>query len=111
MRYRATTRVSVYRGTTTNDYGDEVDTDTTPVYVNVPASLIAQTRTQRNPSSGEVRVTHVVKCRIPRNRAVQKGDRVKDERTGQVYLLEDVTEPPADPGFSRDLSLTLSYTD
>jgi hypothetical protein len=111
VRFRATTTVSVYRGTTTNDYGDQVDTTTTPVYTGVPASLIQTSRRQRNPSSGEVRIVHTVRGRLPSNRTVLKGDRLKDERTGRFLVIEEVNEPPADPGFSRDLSLILSYTD
>jgi sulfur carrier protein ThiS len=111
VRFRATTTVDIYRGSTTNDYLDEVDTDTTPVYRAVPASLIPRSRRQKTPGTDEIRIVHTVACRLPSNRTVLKGDRVKDTRTGRSYVIEQIDEPPADPGFTRDLSLTLGYTD
>jgi hypothetical protein len=44
MQAIATTRLTVLRGTTTDAYGDEADTDTPHVHTGIPASLTEQAR-------------------------------------------------------------------
>jgi len=54
MQAVATTTIAILRGTTTDAYGDEQDTDT-PVHTGIPASLTEQSRrvtTRDDPTPG-----------------------------------------------------------
>ena len=104
----ATTTFSVLRGTTTEAWGDEQDTDT-PGHTGIPAALTEQTRrgTTRDdptPSSGRYAV-----ARVGAGTDVTDQDRVKDERTGAIYIVDAVSSM-ANPALTADLRLDLRRT-
>jgi hypothetical protein len=94
----ATTRVTILRGTSTDLFGDTVDTDTeagTEAQTDIPASLIEQTRTSRGPASGTPRVVRSAIARLPAGTDVTADDRIRDERTGRTYSVDQVNQPSA----------------
>lgn len=108
----ATTRLAVYRETTTNAMRDEVDDNTAPVIglERVAASVIERTKRVQDPASGIWRTIPYLRAR-PINPAVdiRQGDRVKDLRTGKFMTVDSITRT------SRSLAgaatLTLDLTD
>jgi hypothetical protein len=86
----ATTTVTVYRGTNTDEYGDEQDNNTVAA-TGLAASIIEQTRFTQDPSSMTPRVVRYVTGRVYANADVRPGDRIHDERTGDSYILDSVT--------------------
>jgi hypothetical protein len=108
MQAIATTTLTVLRGTTTDVYGDEQDTDT-PVATGVIASLVEQSRrvtTRENPTP---RIVRYAVARVPAGTDIRDQDRVRDERTGAVYIVE-APSSMANPAMAVDLRLDLRRT-
>lgn len=108
MIARATTTVSVLRGTSTNAFGDEIDTDT-PVYTGIPASLVEQTRRVTTRDNPTPRIVRYAVGRVTAGTDVTDQDRVKDERTNEVYIVEAVSSMNS-AAVSADLRLDLRRT-
>lgn len=104
----ATTTVSVFRGTTTDDYGDEADTDT-PLYTGIPASLTEQTRRVTTRDDPAPRIVRYAVARVAAGTDVTDQDRLRDERTGAVYIVDAVSSM-ANPALTADLRLDLRRT-
>ena len=111
MNAAATTTIRILSGTVTDAYGDEVDSLDAGSYRerNIKASLIEQSRQQRNPADGEIRSVQAVMGRVGGHVNIQVNDRVLDEQTGKIYLVEQVhqTRSPVNIG---DKILKLEYT-
>jgi Ni,Fe-hydrogenase III small subunit len=104
----ATTTVTVYRGTTTDVYDDEQDADTV-IYSGVVASITEQTRrvtTRENPAP---RIVRYAVGRVTAGTDITDQDRLRDERTGAVYVVEAVSSM-ANPAVAADLRLDLRRT-
>lgn len=108
MNGRATTTVSIYRGSTQDAYGDPVDDNTVapPIATGVICSIIEQTR--RAFIAAESRRTVVKNAfgRVVSGTDVIEGDRIKDERTGEFYFVE-ATSMPQSPFGAMDVRLVL----
>lgn len=105
MRATATTTMTVLRGTTTDGFGDEVDLDT-PVYTGLPFSLIEQSRRVSDPATGTPRIVRVVYGRTNAGTDLLTADRLRDERTGSVYVINAVTQQ-AGVGGTPDLRIDM----
>lgn len=104
----ASTTVAIMRGTTTNAWGDVVDDDSvTPVATGVLASLAITNTTRNNPDSQDIRTLRTYSCAMQSDVDVRETDRLLDERTGRIYVVESVTAPPG-PALTADLDLVLS---
>ena len=86
MSFLATTTVTVLRGVATDRFGDEVDTDTV-VAGNVPASILERPVTGTRPVSGRKDTPRTYALRCWRVNDVRQGDRIRDERTGFLYVV------------------------
>lgn len=73
-----------------DEFGDPTDSDTV-MAVGLPATITAQQERTRDPGSGQVTVIDwfLIELR-PRVFVFTERDRVKDERTGIVYQVENV---------------------
>jgi hypothetical protein len=107
VTFLATTLVSLYRGGSTNDYGDEVDDNTTADAEHIPASVIEQRQTIADPTTGTPRTVRVTVGRVRSGVDVRTGDRLRDERSGDLYVVEGVAQP-ASPVAVLDQRLDLS---
>lgn len=87
MKARANTRVTILRGTSTDAFGDPVDT-LTEVATGITASIIEQRKTVTNPVDGVVRRVRYTTGRLPAGTDLRDGDRVKDEKTGVIYMFD-----------------------
>lgn len=108
MQAIATTRLSVLRGTTTNAYGDEQDTDTA-VATGIPASLTEQSRRVTTRDDPTPRIISYAIARVAAGTDIRDQDRVRDERTGAVYIV-DAPSSMTNPALAVDLRLDLRRT-
>jgi hypothetical protein len=86
MSFLATTRITIKRGTATDRYGDEVDTDTT-VATDVGASILEKPVTGARPSSGRKDTPRGYFLRVWNSVDIRQDDRVVDQRTGLTYVV------------------------
>jgi hypothetical protein len=108
MQAIATTRVSILRGTTTDTWGDEQDTDTA-LYTGIPASLIEQSRRVTTRDDPTPRIVRYAVARVPANTDVTDQDRLRDERTGATYIVDSVSAM-TNPAIAVDRRLDLRRT-
>jgi hypothetical protein len=104
----ATTRLTVYRGTTTDAYGDDQDTNT-PVATGIPASLVEQSRRVTTRDDPTPRVVRYAVARVTAGTDITDQDRLVDERTGAVYIVDAVSSMTS-PAVASDLRLDLRRT-
>lgn len=100
-----TTTVSVLRGTTTDGFGDVVD-GTTVAASGIPFSLIERTRTVFVPADNRVQQIAIITGRGPATMDVAAGDRLRDERTGLLYVIDNVSSQQ-NPAIMPDIRLDL----
>jgi hypothetical protein len=105
---RATTTLSVLRGTSTDGYGDEVDTDT-PHATGIPASLVEQTRRVTTRDDPTPRIVRYAVGRVTAGTDVTDQDRIRDERTGATYIVDAVSAMNS-AAVAADLRLDLRRT-
>lgn len=101
--------VSILRGTTTNAWGDEIDdpNGAQVVATGVPISLAVTNTTASDPTSQQIRVIRSITGAMQSDTDVRETDRLRDDATGAVYIVESVTQPLG-PGFVGDLDLVLA---
>lgn len=102
----ATTRITIMRGTEVNESGDETDVGV-PIYEHMPASLVERGHTTFDRASQTRRTIRDVMCVLPPWADVTSDDTIRDERTGQFYMVEDITRQPSLMGGPSYLILTL----
>lgn len=95
MIVKPNTVVDILGGASTeNEWGDPVD-GVEPIHADIPAAIIENPRQvvadegQREP----VTIVYVI-CYVPRRYDVTNAQRVRDARTGTVYVIDKVTRPP-----------------
>lgn len=90
--FLATTTAQVVRGSTVNALGDDVaGVAVVAGLAKVPVSIIEKGRKVYLPESGELRTVRYVVGRARSNVDIRKGDRLVDNRTGNTYLVDEVT--------------------
>jgi hypothetical protein len=104
----ATTTLTVYRGTSTDAYGDEVDNDTIAAS-GIPASIVEQTRRVTTRDDPTPRIVQSATGRVTAGTDITDQDRVKDERTGAVYIVDAVSSM-TNAAVAADLRLDLRRT-
>lgn len=104
----ATTTLAILRGTTTDAWGDEQDTDT-PVHTGIPASLTEQTRRVTTRDDPTPRIVRYAVARVAAGTDVTDQDRIRDERTGATYSIDAVSSM-TNPALTADLRLDLRRT-
>jgi hypothetical protein len=108
MQAIATTKISILRGTTTDGYGDEQDTNTV-VAAGIPASLTEQSRRVTTRDDPTPRIVRYAVARVPARTDVTDQDRVLDELTGAKYIV-DAVSGMANPAIEVDRRLDLRRT-
>lgn len=93
---------TIFRGSTTNQFGDSVDSNT-PLMTGVPVTLIETGKKVQDPSTPTPRTVREVYLNAPYWTGIQNTDRVLDERTQDVYIVISVTRPPTLTGAPVDL--------
>jgi hypothetical protein len=104
----ATTTVSILRGTTTDAYGDEQDTDTV-IASGIPAALTEQTRRVTTRDDPTPRIIRSAVARVAAGTDVTDQDRLRDDRTGATYII-DAVSAFANPAITPDIRIDLRRT-
>jgi hypothetical protein len=100
-----TTTVSVLRGTTTDDLGDVID-NLTVAASGIVFSLIEQRKTVFVPSANRLQQVMIAIGRGPADMDVTAADRIKDERSGLIYVIDNVSRVQS-PVTMNDVRLDL----
>lgn len=108
MLARATTTLTVYRGTSTDAYGDVQDVNT-PVHTGIPASLVEQTRRVTTRDDPTPRIVRYAVGRVTSGTDITDQDRLLDERTGGIYIVDAVSTMNS-AAVAADLRLDLRRT-
>ena len=101
----ATCTASILRGTTTDAFGDPLDTATV-VTSGVLAAIREDTRTVFDQATQTPRVVRRIRGVMPSDTEVRDTDRIRDDTNNVTYIVTEVTAP-RQPGFSPDLQLEL----
>lgn len=101
-----TTTVSILRGTTTNDAGDVLDSNTV-VYSGIPASVMERTRNGIDTLTQDPRVYHYTTMRVAAGTDILDTDRILDESTQLMYAVTDVARL-ASPVHTPDIRVDLT---
>ena len=88
----ANTTCSVLTGSTVNQFGDVIDSNT-PRISGLPITLIETGKTVQDPSTPTPRTVREIYCSVPEWAGVLNTDRIMDERTQDVYIVISVTKP------------------
>lgn len=102
----ANTSCTIFRSTTSNQYGDEVDSNT-PFISSLPVTLIETGKSVQDPSTPTPRTIRQIYASVPEWAGILSTDRLMDERTGDVYIIISVTKPPTIIGAPVDTVLQL----
>lgn len=119
MNFLATTTVSILRGTSENEYGDEIDTALPGdvIATGIPASIMEQRtplsprgrRTVMQQANETPRDVRWLNIRLPAGTDVQQGDRLRDENSGHIYHVDTVASDSS-PVTSIDLRIEARQT-
>jgi hypothetical protein len=86
VSFLANTTISIKRGTYTDDYGDETDSDEV-VASGIGASILERPVTGGRPASGRKDTTRTYALRVWKPIDLRQDDRVVNERTKEVYVV------------------------
>lgn len=103
----ANTTVTVYRGTTTSDLGDEEDADT-PIAIEVPLWIKEMSKTVVRGDGQTPQIVRWYTGRATSGANIQAHDRLLDEKTGRRYLVDSTSPDDSGIGGRRsDLKICL----
>ena len=93
--------ISLLRGTTSNQFGDTVDSNV-PVITDLPVTLIETGKSVQDPSTPTPRTIRQIYLNIPQWTGILNTDRILDQATGDIYIVISVTKPPTITGAPVD---------
>lgn len=99
------TTVTILGGNTQSDYGDVLDSDE-PAGSNIPAAIVEGRQVVATEADSQARVIRYYTGRLPHGTVVDDTNRLQDERTGDVYSIDNVTYP-LNPIVPQDVRLDL----
>jgi hypothetical protein len=103
----ATTTISVLRGTKTNRFGDRTNVGV-PIYTGIPAALIETGKQVFDRATARPQTIRTTKAVVDEWVDILTSDTIKDERTGDYFIVEDVMRQPT-LGPPPDKILTLRW--
>jgi hypothetical protein len=106
VRHEPTHTVSVFRGTTTDDFGDPMDDNTTPVKTGVLVSIGQRSRRVQAANDQTPRVVRHYTGYADPTEDIRRNDRLIDQ-SGRVYLVDNTDTSAPVSGFQPDLELEL----
>lgn len=108
MYSRATTTITVFRGTEIDDWGDPKDS-TTPVAVGIRASILEQKIYARGEITLQPRNLRYARLRVTKGTDVRTNDRVLDEKTQDLWTISNITVMQ-NPVVGQDTRIDLTLT-
>lgn len=107
----ATTRGAILRGTTEDEFGEQVDgTDPAPGLEDFPCSIVERSVDVFDPAENTWRSVRKLTGRIPANIATLDGDRLRDNRTGLIYIIDEDERQPRSISGRASVTLILRRT-
>lgn len=100
---------SILRGTTEDDFGQQVDNNTV-VTSEVLAQITESGRSVQDPNSLTPRTVRDVRGIVPSGTAIRQGDQLRDDTNSRTYLVIEVIRP-GNLGVTRDITLQLRQVD
>lgn len=100
MRTRPNTTIAVLRGITYTQDGDEAEADT-EIISGEPALVIEISRTTQTESSQNPRTVRSHRMTVGTRVDIQPGDRILDERRGELFSVESAEQPTYTGGDQR----------
>lgn len=91
MIARATTTITIYRGLSTDEWGDDTDTNTI-VGSDISASLLEQSQYYRAEVTTQPRNYRYARLRVDSSVDIRYNDRIKDERTGWIWTIRNLSK-------------------
>ena len=105
----ANTRLTIMRGTAANSYGDESDVGV-PVYSGIPASVNESSKVVFDPATQQPRTIRTSSAVVASWVDILSSDTIKDESTGNYYMIQDIQLQPTGPtGITPAKLLTLRW--
>lgn len=101
------TQVSLYRDSTVTPFGDITNTPVAPYMQHVPATLIETTAVVQDPATQTPRTVRASELLLPPWTGALNSDQVRDEPTGDLFMIEEIIAPPTTIGAPVDLRLIL----
>lgn len=109
MMELANTTLTIMRGTSANPYGDLSDVGT-PIYSGIPAAVNESSKQVWDPATQTPRTVRTSTCVVASWVDVLSSDTLKDESTGNYYMIQDIQVQPTGPtGIAPDKLLTLRW--
>lgn len=90
MIARATTTITIYRGSTEDEWGDATDQNTI-VGSGIVASLLEQSQYFRAEITTQPRNYRYARLRLDSSVDIQYNDRIKDEKTGWIWTIRNLS--------------------
>ena len=107
MMELANTRITIMRGTVASPYGDLTDVGT-PIYSHVPAGLVESSKQVFDPATQQPRTIRTSTAVVSGYTDVLDSDTIRDETSGNYFMIEDITLQPTGPtGIRPNKVLTL----
>jgi hypothetical protein len=100
-----TTTVSILGGNTSSDFGDVLDSETVATS-GIPASIVEGRQVVATESDPQARIIRYYTGRLPNGTVVNDSQRIRDEVTGEIYSIDNVTRP-RNPVIPQDVRLDL----
>ena len=101
----ANATVTILRASGTTKYGQP--NAWTVLYSGVPAILVDTLRGNPNTTTTTPTGTRTVECHLPQAVGLGASDQVRDEATGNLYLVGEISQPPTLIGAPVDTTVTL----
>jgi hypothetical protein len=89
----ANTTITIMRGTATSRFGDRTDVGT-PLHTGVPAALTETSKTVFDRSTARPQTIRTTMCVVQEWTDVTLADTIRDERSGNYYMIESIQEQP-----------------
>ncbi len=103
-----TERVDILRGSTTNVYGDEVDSDVV-VQSNVPFGVNPASQQSTDSADERAQEVEYLRGRLPAGTDVRVNDRLRGAKTGFIYLVTG-SHQAINPIMAQDVAVELTRT-
>jgi hypothetical protein len=107
MWTRATTKITILRGQSNDEWGD-VDDNNTIVASGVRASILEQKVYAQSEVSTQPHNYRYARLRVTRGTDIQTNDRIYDEKYNQTWIITNIS-PYQNPVVGQDLRVDLLF--
>lgn len=106
----ATCTASIYRGSTEDDFGQDIDDDTTPLATGVLCRIGERGLTVQDTNTLTPRTLRDIRASVSYAVNVRQGDRLNDDTNGVRYVVVEIVKPQ-NPAYRGDQELQLRRVD